>query len=59
MNTTNPRNAGRKACPDTKKRPISVKLPPYLIAWMRSQPESQAVLIEEALKARYELKPPE
>ena len=52
------KGAGRKPRPDTKKRPISVKLPPWLIAWMRAQPTSQAVLIEEALIARYGLKQP-
>ena len=54
------KGAGRKPRPDTKKRPISVKLPPWLIAWMRAhQPTSQAVLIEEALIAKHGLKPPE
>jgi hypothetical protein len=53
------KGAGRKPRPDTKKRPISVKLPPWLIAWMRAQPTSQAALIEEALMARHGLKPPE
>lgn len=35
------------------------KLPRWLVEWMRVQQESQAVLIEEALKARHKLKPPE
>lgn len=52
--------AGRKPSPPLlKKEPISVKLPKWLIDWMREQPESRAVLIEEALKRRHKLKPPE
>ena len=56
----NPRGAGRKpAPPELKKIPVGVKLPRWLVEWMREQPESQAVLIEEALKKRHKLKPPE
>lgn len=52
--------AGRQPAPPLlKKEPISVKLPKWLIDWMREQPESRAVLIEEALKRRHKLKPPE
>lgn len=54
------KGAGRKpAQPALKKIPIGVKLPRWLVEWMRKQPESQAVLIEEALKKRHKLKPPE
>lgn len=59
MNPTNPRNAGRKARPDTKKRGIGVALPPYLIEWMRARPESHAMLIETALCRVYKIKKPE
>jgi hypothetical protein len=41
------------------KVPVGYKLPRWLVDWMRDQPESQAVLIEEALKKRHKLKPPE
>ena len=59
MIPTNPRNAGRKASPpELKKIPVGVKLPRWIVEWMRARPESQAVLIEEALKARHKLKPP-
>lgn len=52
--------AGRKpAQPMLKKEPCSVKLPRWLIEWMDSQPESRAVLIEDALKRRHKLKPPD
>ena len=52
--------AGRKPSPpELKKEPISVKLPKWLLDWMREQPESRAVLIEEALKRRHKLKAPE
>ena len=51
--------AGRKpATPALKKMPVSLKLPRWLIEWMDSQPESRAVLIEEALCKRHKLKPP-
>ena len=54
------KGAGRKpAPPELKKIPVGVKLPRWLVEWMREQPESQAVLIEEALKKRHKLKPPE
>jgi len=56
MNPTNPRNAGRKARPDTKKRGIGVALPPYLIEWMRAQSKSHAVLIEDALVKVHKIK---
>lgn len=52
--------AGRKPSPpELKKIPVGMKLPRWLVEWMRSQPKSQAVLIEEALKKRHKLKPPE
>ena len=54
------KGAGRKPSPpELKKIPVGVKLPRWLVEWMRDQPESQAVLIEEALKKRHKLKPPE
>lgn len=52
--------AGRKPAPPMlKKEPVSLKLPRWLIEWMDSQPESRAALIEEALKRRHKLKPPD
>lgn len=39
---------GRRPDPN-KKRMVSVKLPPWLIEWLRRQDVSQAVLIERAL----------
>ena len=52
--------AGRKPAPQMlKKEPISLKLPRWLIEWMDDQPESRAVLIEDAIKRRHKLKPPE
>lgn len=51
--------AGRKPAPPMlKKAPVSLKLPRWLIEWMDSQPESRAVLIEDALKRRHKLKSP-
>ena len=53
----NPRGAGRKPSPpEFKKIPVGVKLPRWLVEWMRGQDESQAVLIEEALKKQHGLK---
>lgn len=52
--------AGRKpAKQELKKIPVGIKLPRWIVEWMREQPESQAVLIEDALKRRHKLKPPE
>lgn len=60
MGAKNPRGAGRKpAPPELKKIPVGLKLPRWLVEWMREQPESQAVLIEDALKRRHKLKTPE
>ena len=40
---------------DDKKRAVSIKLPPYLIAWLDRQPESRAVLIESALNNFFQI----
>ena len=51
--------AGRKPAPPAlKKMPVSLKLQRWLIGWMDSQPDSRAVLIEDALCKRNKLKPP-
>ena len=51
--------AGRPPAPPMlKKEPISLKLPRWLIDWMDAQPESRAVLIEEALSKAHKLRPP-
>jgi len=42
-----------------KKIPVGLKLPRWLVEWMRAKPESMPKLIEEALIARHKLKPPE
>ncbi len=52
--------AGRKPSPpELLKVPVSIKLPRWLIEWMDSQPESRAVLIENAIRKQHKLKPPE
>ncbi len=38
-----------------KKKLISIKLPPYLLAWLDSQPDSRPVLIENALVNYYKI----
>jgi hypothetical protein len=48
-----------KKDPALKKMPVSVKLPQWLLDWMSCQEESRAVLIEDALRKRHKLKPPE
>ena len=53
-----PAGAPRKP-PALVKVPVSLKLPRWLLAWMDTQPESRAVLIEDALKRRHKLKPPD
>jgi len=50
--------AGRKPLPDgERKRPVLIKLPPRLIAWMDSQADSRALLIESAMAEVYKLCP--
>lgn len=52
--------AGRPLTPPLlKKAPISLKLPRWLIEWMDDQTESRAVLIEDALKRRHKINPPD
>ena len=46
-----------KKPPALVKVPVSLKLPRWLLAWMAEQPESRAVLIEEALKQKHKIKP--
>lgn len=48
---------GRKAI-ENKKRMVSVKLPPYIIDWLRGQNVSQSKLIEEALGNHFKIKSP-
>ncbi len=40
---------------EDKKKPISLKLPPYLIDWMDRQTENRAVLIETALTQWFQI----
>lgn len=47
---------GRPATSD--RVAISVRLPAWLVEWLREQPESQAALIEAALAAQHDLTPP-
>ena len=56
----NPRGAGRKPSPpELKKIPVGVKLPRWLVDWLRAQDEPAAQLIEDALRRRHKLKPPD
>ena len=45
--------------PDLVKVPLGLKLPRWLLTWLRAQDESMAVVIEEALRDKYDIKPPE
>ena len=59
MNIKNPRGAGRKpANPLLKKNPINIKLEQYILDFLDTLPESRAVIIVEALKQKYDIKPP-
>jgi hypothetical protein len=52
--------AGRKPSPPALlKIPISIKLPRWLVEWMDAQPESRAVLIEDALQKQHKVSPPD
>jgi hypothetical protein len=44
--------------PELVKIPVGHKLPRWLVAWMRDQDQSQAVIIEQAICEKYNLKPP-
>lgn len=50
------RKVGRPAGSDRVM--ISVRLPIWLVEWLRAQPESQAALIEAALRERHRIGPP-
>ena len=58
MNTK--RGAGQppKAA-NLKKNPVSMKLPQWQIDWTSEQPESRAILVEQALCKVHKLKPPD
>jgi len=43
-------NAGAKPKPATRKHPFNCRLPQYLIAWLKVQEASQAVIIVNHLK---------
>jgi hypothetical protein len=45
--------------PALVKVPVGLKLPRWLLDWLRQQDKSMAVLIEEALKRRHKIKPPD
>jgi hypothetical protein len=50
--------AGRPTInPLLRKSPATVKLPQWLLDWMREQDEAQSVLIEQAMIKTYKLKP--
>lgn len=52
------KGAGRPALPDNERKAgVYIKLPPWLIAWLDSQPESRAVLIEKAIRKAYKVVP--
>ena len=41
------------------KVPVGYKLPRWLVEWLREQDEPAAQLIEDALRRRHKLKPPD
>lgn len=52
--------AGRPhVAPQMLKVPVGYKLPRWLVDWLREQDEPAAQLIEDALRRRHKLKPPE
>lgn len=52
--------AGRKPVPEQlKKIPVGYKLPRWLVEWLREQDVPAAQLIEDALKRRHKLRPPD
>lgn len=54
------RGAGRPPAPEgTKAVAVTVRLPPWLVEWLRAQDGSQAQIIADALIRRHRLKAPE
>lgn len=49
------KNSGAKPKTATRKHLYGCRLPQYLIAWLKAQNTSQAVLIEDALVAQHNL----
>lgn len=45
--------------PQLLKVPVGYKLPRWLVDWLRAQDEPAAQLIEDALRRRHKIKPPE
>lgn len=45
--------------PAVVKVPVCLKLPRWLLAWMRTQDQSMAILIEEALTEKHGIEAPE
>ena len=45
--------------PRMVKVPVGYKLPRWLVEWLREQDEPAAQLIEDALRRRHKLKPPD
>ena len=41
------------------KVPVNLRLPRWLITWLRKQDQSQSVLIEEALREMHGITPPD
>lgn len=44
--------------PALVKVPVGLKLPRWLLDWLRQQDKSMAVLIEEALREKHCIEPP-
>jgi len=48
-------NKGGRPFKEDKKKQLGIKLPPYLLEWLKRQPESNAELIEVALVSYYQI----
>lgn len=54
------RGAGRPPIdPQLLKVPVGYKLPRWLVDWLRDQDTPAAQLIEDALRRRHKIKPPD
>jgi len=49
------KNKGGRPIKEDKKKQLGIKLPPYLLEWLKRQPESNAELIEVALVSYYQI----
>ena len=54
-----PKRGRPRLAPDQRRELLHVRLPRWIIDWIDAREESRAELVEEALKSRHRLLPPQ